>query len=350
MRCETISANQQASPSPPEYRHQIMYFLNASPSEKRQGMKSHATARTVPRGGHGQVHLSFAFKLYILLEDMATSGSDHIISWVEHGKAFKIHKPEEFEKKIQPRYFHQCKLASFVRQVRNVLPFIIMSTNCLLDMPSPHTVSTARHNQCYTYGFAKVENGPSRGAYVHPQFCRWDRAKVLTIGRNSLRERGRKEEKAQASFPSTSEKSLSGVTSSLRSRSEQPMQDSREERADPAIRMSSQRNETLRRRMDEGIECALPPARHDLTFSRNQQLPLNATVIQRSSPLPLSLIPVVVPEPWILALAEHFLSSEVEACGTEDCLEPRSIDRMVHSPTSPFSWHRSGILQPSKRD
>ncbi len=35
------------------------------------------------------------------------------------------------------------------------------------------------------YGFSKVEGGPSHGSYVHPDFCKNDQAKALTIQRQS---------------------------------------------------------------------------------------------------------------------------------------------------------------------
>jgi HSF-type DNA-binding len=68
--------------------------------------------------GLGRMRLPFVYKLHLLLNDMELKGCNHIISWVGDGKAFKIHDPEEFEKIIQPHYFRQSKLASFIRQVR----------------------------------------------------------------------------------------------------------------------------------------------------------------------------------------------------------------------------------------
>lgn len=87
---------------------------NLSGEEKAQ-LKA---VQTVLRDGVGHMRLPFAFKLHLLLEDMEKTGRDDIISWVEDGKAFKIHKPTVFETKIQHRYFQQSKIASFIRQVR----------------------------------------------------------------------------------------------------------------------------------------------------------------------------------------------------------------------------------------
>jgi len=62
-------------------------------------------------------HLPFVHKLFILLQDMEAKGYDHIISWIGDGKAFKIHNPSLFEASIQPKYFRQSRVASFIRQV-----------------------------------------------------------------------------------------------------------------------------------------------------------------------------------------------------------------------------------------
>lgn len=60
---------------------------------------------------------NFPFKLVQLLEDATNEGNDDIVSWLPHGKAFKVHKPDQFEAKLMKRYFRQTKYRSFVRQV-----------------------------------------------------------------------------------------------------------------------------------------------------------------------------------------------------------------------------------------
>ena len=61
--------------------------------------------------------LPFVHKLYLMLNDSEEKGYDYIISWIGDGKAFKIHDPSLFEATIQPQYFRQSRVASFVRQV-----------------------------------------------------------------------------------------------------------------------------------------------------------------------------------------------------------------------------------------
>ena len=98
------------------------FVKQSSTTNKKDDKRQVKAVQTVLRNGLGHMRLPFAYKLHILLEDMEKTGCEHIISWVEDGKAFKIHKPKEFEKQIQPRYFRQSKYASFVRQVSQDLP------------------------------------------------------------------------------------------------------------------------------------------------------------------------------------------------------------------------------------
>ena len=66
------------------------------------------------------MRLPFVHKLYFMLNDMEAKGYDYIISWIGDGKGFKIHNPTLFEASIQPHYFRQSRLASFIRQVSHL--------------------------------------------------------------------------------------------------------------------------------------------------------------------------------------------------------------------------------------
>ena len=63
----------------------------------------------------------FPQKLYYLLEmvDAQSFGpcSGDIISWLPHGRAFKVHNETRFMKVIAPLFFKQCKFRSFSRQL-----------------------------------------------------------------------------------------------------------------------------------------------------------------------------------------------------------------------------------------
>jgi HSF-type DNA-binding len=46
----------------------------------------------------------FPIKLHCVLSNVDSNGMDHIISWAQHGRCFKIHKPKEFLEHIVKRY------------------------------------------------------------------------------------------------------------------------------------------------------------------------------------------------------------------------------------------------------
>jgi hypothetical protein len=83
----------------------------------------------------------FPVTLFDILVDAAAEGNDDIISFVPTGDAFRIHKPETFEKQIISRHFRTNKIDSFKRQ---------------LGM----------------YGFDRIPFGPDEGAFAHPDFRR----------------------------------------------------------------------------------------------------------------------------------------------------------------------------------
>jgi hypothetical protein len=39
-----------------------------------------------------------------------------VVSWLDHGRSWKVHKPREFEVKVIPTYFEHNKFSSFIRQ------------------------------------------------------------------------------------------------------------------------------------------------------------------------------------------------------------------------------------------
>ncbi|CAJ1960003.1 unnamed protein product [Cylindrotheca closterium] len=85
----------------------------------------------------------FPGHLFHLLKLVEENGWDHIISWVNDGKAFRVYEIEEFEKRLLPTYFNSKKYASFTRQL-------------------------------HAYGFNCVRTGRQTGIYSHPSFHRND--------------------------------------------------------------------------------------------------------------------------------------------------------------------------------
>lgn len=72
--------------------------------------------------------LSFPAQLHHLLEMVERQGKDDIISWLPCGKAFKVHKREEFVEQIMKEYFRQTVYRSFLRQL-NLWGFKRMTSN-----------------------------------------------------------------------------------------------------------------------------------------------------------------------------------------------------------------------------
>ncbi len=85
----------------------------------------------------------FPEKLHRLIREVERAGQDRIISFTPDGKAFVIHKPEDFFSSIVPRYFKQSRFSSFKRQLN-------------------------------LYGFETVTSGPNKGGYNHEHFIRED--------------------------------------------------------------------------------------------------------------------------------------------------------------------------------
>lgn len=83
----------------------------------------------------------FPFRLNKMLNDAETHGNDDIVSWMPCGKMFKVHKHKEFASRIMPLYCRHTRYKSFLRQ---------------LSM----------------YKFQRVNEGPLRGCYHHPNFSR----------------------------------------------------------------------------------------------------------------------------------------------------------------------------------
>ena len=92
-----------------------------------------------------------------MLEDVSKLGQEHIVSWQPHGRAFRVHKPNDFLSFILPRYFKQTQYKSFQRQL-------------------------------YTYGFKRISGKTMRdcGAYYHEDFVRGQQQKAMKIMRIKL--------------------------------------------------------------------------------------------------------------------------------------------------------------------
>jgi hypothetical protein len=62
---------------------------------------------------------TFPWQLHLLLDDAEIKGFSDVVSWLEAGTMFKVHKTKEFVDRIMPRYFNQTRYKSFQRQLNS---------------------------------------------------------------------------------------------------------------------------------------------------------------------------------------------------------------------------------------
>jgi hypothetical protein len=65
----------------------------------------------------GGVTEPFPERLHRLLKEIQNDGNGDVISFLPHGRAFAIHKPDRFVSEIMPTYFKMSQLSSFQRQL-----------------------------------------------------------------------------------------------------------------------------------------------------------------------------------------------------------------------------------------
>jgi hypothetical protein len=110
----------------------------------------------------------FAWKLHSMLEDVEKSGIEHVVSWVDSGRAFKVHNLDEFVEKIIPFYFRQSKWKSFQRQL-------------------------------YFYGYTRTQSG----AYQHSEFVKGCKTLTLSMKPKKIRHSQVKKQGASRNKSST---------------------------------------------------------------------------------------------------------------------------------------------------
>lgn len=83
---------------------------------------------------------TFPTKLHKIISRCEIDEYSDVISWLPHGRAFRIHDTKAFVTKVMPKYFYISKITSFIRQLS-------------------------------LYGFRKVSRkGIDKGAYYHDMF------------------------------------------------------------------------------------------------------------------------------------------------------------------------------------
>jgi hypothetical protein len=97
---------------------------------------------------------TYVLRIHEMLENAEKEGYQHIVSWQPHGRAFRVHKEEEFIESIMPRYF-KAKIDSFRRWLR-------------------------------AWGFNRMTEGRDRGAWYHRYFVRGVTSLCQTMTRQQM--------------------------------------------------------------------------------------------------------------------------------------------------------------------
>jgi len=113
-------------------------FLNHS----NLSTDNYSTDSVNSSGSHSSVTASSAHEFPSKLHEILSNADfEHIISWMPHGRSWKIHCRKEFLEKVAPQYFKHGKFESFTRQANR-------------------------------WGFRRITHGVDKSAYYHEYFLR----------------------------------------------------------------------------------------------------------------------------------------------------------------------------------
>merc|ERR1719223_2680720 len=107
----------------------------------------------------------FQVKMYLALEKLRTYGFEEAISWMPHGRAFKILDKKKFQEQILGPYLNMREYPSFVRQC-NLYGFRRL-TNA-----SGRLSSGASYNECFLRGrpdlLRRMTREKKKGTLIRP--------------------------------------------------------------------------------------------------------------------------------------------------------------------------------------
>jgi HSF-type DNA-binding len=128
---DDVSSKNTKSDSHPALRpHPFFYYVDYSTMKDDNPLLPLTDLGKVP---------NFPAKMHAILsrKDLVD-----IISWMPHGRSWRVHKPREFEARVIPAYFEHVKFSSFVRQANG-------------------------------WGFSRITaDSRDRNSYYHPKFLR----------------------------------------------------------------------------------------------------------------------------------------------------------------------------------
>lgn len=105
----------------------------SSPSFPPSGGGTDQESSDGGRNSNNHKEPPFVAKLHSILSN---SAFDDIVSWLPHGRAWRVHQRRAFEEQVIPLYFRHGKYSSFMRQVNG-------------------------------WGFQRINQGPDYGGYYH---------------------------------------------------------------------------------------------------------------------------------------------------------------------------------------
>jgi len=107
-------------------------------SEERH---DHSSEAKTPKANRSSLRGTFVEDLRGMLDSSLVSGDAHIVSWLPHGKSFKVHEPREFEARVMKLFFKASKYRYFTDGLRS-------------------------------WGFVRLNEGRDKGSYHHKYFVR----------------------------------------------------------------------------------------------------------------------------------------------------------------------------------
>ena len=131
---------------------------------------------------HYTIHYeSFPWKLYMMLDAVEQTNQQHIVSWMSHGKAFKVHNPQLFAHYIMPECFSNSSSQGAAESTT-----MTASTN---NPKRSGAKYTSFQRQLNMYGFARFchQGGRDKGAYYHKCFVRGHRYLCRGIIRHKIK-------------------------------------------------------------------------------------------------------------------------------------------------------------------
>jgi hypothetical protein len=139
--------------------HTIDPSLSSNMSEE-EGSVEEDEPDPSPDEPYSYLSLSFPFKLHAMLDQLESLGKTDVLSWLPHGRAFRVHNPDVFAKEFMPSYFKMSKFSSFLRQL-------------------------------HIYSFQRLTSSDEdRGGYYHPQFLRGSPKLVVEMKRTRVNGKG----------------------------------------------------------------------------------------------------------------------------------------------------------------